>query len=187
MLVGSRAQGVIGPGLDQLSTYGLLRAEGAAYVYELLREAERAGLVQTDTSGDYPLVGLTAEGEEVMRREGGAAVLRWPPPARVSARATGGGRRSGGSAGPRLEELGFDAALFDKLKALRARIARDEGGVPAYRVFENQTLECFARLKPTTAPAARPIRGVGPAREAKYLQAFLEAIREHVGRGGGAP
>ncbi|MFV1995540.1 MAG: RecQ family zinc-binding domain-containing protein [Verrucomicrobiales bacterium] len=45
MLVGSRSREILSARLDELSTYGLLREEGSAYLHALLRELEGAGLV----------------------------------------------------------------------------------------------------------------------------------------------
>ncbi|MGI8602700.1 MAG: RecQ family ATP-dependent DNA helicase [Verrucomicrobiales bacterium] len=75
-----------------------------------------------------------------------------------------------------LNELGFDAQLFEKLKACRLEIAR-AAGMPAYVVFHNSTLEFFARLKPKTVEAAKRIRGVSDTKAEKYLGPFLEVIR----------
>jgi ATP-dependent DNA helicase RecQ len=75
-------------------------------------------------------------------------------------------------------ELGFDEALFEKLKKKRAAIAQRDG-VPAYVVFHNNTLEFFTRLKPKTVEAGRKIRGVGDAKAQKYLAEFIEVIAKH--------
>ena len=160
MLVGSRSQEVLGARLDQLSTYGILKEEGSAYVYELMREAERRDLLKTDKSGDYPLLGLTDRGIEAMRGQG-AVTMVWPATDKTPAAQT--------SAGPTLTDQGFDSALFEKLRQKRADLAEKEGGLPAYRIFGNQTLEQFARLKPTTLEAGATIRGVGHFKAERYL------------------
>src|SRR5438552_354629 len=75
-LVGSRSREIIEARLDQLSTYGLLKAEGVAYLNQLLRELQENGML-VSSGGDYPMITLTARGEEIMK---GAVdyTLRWP-------------------------------------------------------------------------------------------------------------
>jgi ATP-dependent DNA helicase RecQ len=71
---------------------------------------------------------------------------------------------------------GVDRALFEELRALRLRIARDRG-VPPYVIFHDTTLRELARLKPTSPEALRHVYGVG-ARKAEDLgAAVIEVIR----------
>jgi ATP-dependent DNA helicase RecQ len=56
--------------------------------------------------------------------------------------------------------LGFDDALFQRLRALRRRLAA-ERGVPPYLVFGDRTLQELAAAKPTRIEQLRGIRGIG--------------------------
>jgi ATP-dependent DNA helicase RecQ len=69
-----------------------------------------------------------------------------------------------------------DAKLFDALKGLRGRIAR-ESKVPAYVVFPDRTLAELAVRRPSTLNAFGDIRGVGPAKLERYGAQFLDLIR----------
>jgi ATP-dependent DNA helicase RecQ len=69
-----------------------------------------------------------------------------------------------------------DAKLFEALKGLRGRIAR-ESKVPAYVVFADRTLAELAVRRPGTLSAFGDIRGVGPAKLEKYGTQFLDLIR----------
>jgi ATP-dependent DNA helicase RecQ len=69
MLAGSKSQKIISAGLDQLTTYGILRDKGAGYLNGLVCYLSDAGLVHTVTNGDYPLMTLTPLGDTVMRGE----------------------------------------------------------------------------------------------------------------------
>jgi ATP-dependent DNA helicase RecQ len=174
MLIGSRSSEIVDKGLHELSTHGILKEAGQAYLYALFKEMEQAGLIRTEP-GEYRLVTLTNLGVEVMK---GASEYRmaWPSvPVRDKAVASPG-KESVVSA---LQDLGFDPVLFEKLKAKRAEIAAAEGGKPAYTVFGNQTLELLTRLQPTTLEAGLTVRGVGAAKAERYLPYFLEVIREH--------
>ncbi len=174
MLAGSRSQEILSSHLDELSTYGILKDVGTAYIYEILRESEIAGLVRTEKRDNFPLVCLTVQGAKAMK-DAADIQLRWPDMATVSA-----SRKAGGNtASIKLDEIGFDTALFEKLRQTRATIAEQEGGVPAYVIFSNKTLEFLARLKPETEEAALTIHGIGEKKAEKYLAPFLVTIRAH--------
>jgi ATP-dependent DNA helicase RecQ len=74
--------------------------------------------------------------------------------------------------------LPFDRGLFEILRKVRAAVARENGNVPSYAIFPDETLKAFARLKPDSIEAARRIRGVGEIKAKKYLPMFLSAIAE---------
>ena len=172
MLTGSRNKEVLSARLDELSTYGILKEEGAAFVQTLLRELESAGLLAV-SGGDYPLLSLTERGADIMK-SGGSIRLNMPSAAPML-RSRGAARSA-----PEVElrELGFDEGLYKKLRDLRAQLA-DRDGVPSYVVFNNQTLEFLTRLRPTTMAAGLRIRGIAERKAEKYLEPFLAVIRGH--------
>jgi ATP-dependent DNA helicase RecQ len=76
------------------------------------------------------------------------------------------------------EMLPVDAAILERLRKLRLDLAREQGNVPAYIIFPDETLRAFARLKPASVEAGRQIRGVGEVKARKYLPVFIEAIKQ---------
>ena len=70
-----------------------------------------------------------------------------------------------------------DAALVQRLKALRRRLA-DEAGVPAYVVFSDATLLAMAAARPASDGEMLAVPGVGPAKLARWGAVFLAALRE---------
>ena len=68
-----------------------------------------------------------------------------------------------------------DAELFDRLRALRRRLA-DKENVPAYIVFSDAVLREMARRVPKTERDLLAISGVGPAKLHRYGAAFLEVL-----------
>ena len=69
----------------------------------------------------------------------------------------------------------YDPALFQKLRALRAQIARRQS-VPAYVVFTDATLKQISALQPTTPAQLLEVPGVGESKLGRYGELFLEAI-----------
>lgn len=181
MLVGSKSKEIVDAGLDQLSTYGLLRSLGTQVLNPLFGEMEKQGLIETST-GEYPLVSLTRKGIEVLKT-GTNVRMHWPSITKVSrpgASSTAGGSKSSQPTPVMLNtsELGFDDVLFEKLKKHRTALAQAEG-VPPYVVFSNQTLEFLTRLKPKTIEEGIKVRGIGEKKAREYLPDFIQIIINH--------
>ncbi|MBQ5755224.1 MAG: HRDC domain-containing protein, partial [Oscillospiraceae bacterium] len=66
--------------------------------------------------------------------------------------------------------------LYSRLKALRARLAREQG-VPAFVICTDKTLLELAARAPSTSAALQSVSGVGERKAAAYGPAFLEEIR----------
>ena len=73
---------------------------------------------------------------------------------------------------PREEEA---EDLFESLRALRRRIA-DEQGVPPYVVFPDSTLRALCRLRPSTPEEFLEVPGVGQSKLRRYGDRFLELL-----------
>jgi ATP-dependent DNA helicase RecQ len=69
-----------------------------------------------------------------------------------------------------------DPALFDRLREVRTRIAR-ERGVPPYVIFHDTTLRQLAERRPQTLDDLHDIYGVGVKKAADFGDDFLDAIR----------
>jgi len=69
-----------------------------------------------------------------------------------------------------------DDPLFERLRALRKRLA-DDRGIPAYVVFSDATLRDMAARRPSTPAGLLDVSGVGPAKLERYGEAFLEILR----------
>ncbi len=176
MLTGSKSREVLDAKLDQLTTYGMLKHIGSSVLQQLFKEMEGAQLVEI-SGGEYPLLTLTPNGDQAMR-SGQGVRLRWPSTTKTVSPLTDSARHSTKDSGFSGQELGFDEALFAKLKRLRLTLSQSEGK-PAYTVFPDQTLQFFTRLKPMNLEAGMKIRGVGEAKAAKYLRAFVDLIVAH--------
>jgi ATP-dependent DNA helicase RecQ len=147
-----------------------LKQKSTNYLHELFREMEEAALIYS-TGGEYPMIGLAELGVAVMQNAA-SFELAWPVERRP---------RKGKEVVREPEnEAPFDRDLFEVLRRTRATLAQEQGGVPHYVIFPDDTLKAFARLKPITIESARRIRGVGEVKASKYMGAFLHAIEGFV-------
>ena len=76
----------------------------------------------------------------------------------------------------RAVQLEGDPALFERLRALRRKLA-DERGVPAYLVFSDKALQDMAARQPRTRAEFLAVHGVGQRKLEAYGAAFLAVIR----------
>ena len=160
---------------DTLSVFGLLREasidETRGYIDQLIAH----GLLQQ--SGDqYPVLQVTHDGAALLKDPAAGAGLslarqRKPPKGRGPARS-------------RVEAEsweGVDRDLFEALRALRLRLAR-ERGVPPYVIFHDTTLRELAKHKPTSLDALRHIYGVGARKAEDHGEAVLQVIATAITR-----
>ena len=90
------------------------------------------------------------------------------------------GARSCGNCGPclaptRRREADTEAPLFLELRALRRRLAEEEG-VPPYVIFSDATLHDMVEQRPATEAGLLQVRGVGRVKAERYGPAFLAVI-----------
>ena len=95
------------------------------------------------------------------------------------------GPRSCGNCGPCLaptqrREVDNEAPLFLELRALRRRLAEEEG-VPPYVIFSDATLHDMVEQRPTTEAGLLQVRGVGRVKAERYGRAFLAVIASQEG------
>jgi ATP-dependent DNA helicase RecQ len=93
-----------------------------------------------------------------------------------SARSRGRPRGTGERATPAAASRDPDgAATFERLRALRARLAGEQQ-VPAYVVFHDATLHEIATRRPRDLSALADVPGIGAAKLARYGEAVLQAV-----------
>jgi len=73
----------------------------------------------------------------------------------------------------------FDKTLFDILKALRKKVAK-QNNIPPFAIFQDPSLEDMALQYPITHDELKNIFGVGEGKAKKFGKKFIEAIDKYV-------
>ena len=73
----------------------------------------------------------------------------------------------------------YDAKLFEMLKVLRKKIAKEKE-LPPYVIFQDPSLEEMATIYPTTKDELASVNGVGMGKVNKFGKEFLEVINKYV-------
>jgi ATP-dependent DNA helicase RecQ len=165
VLVGRASDKISAQHHDQLSTFGLLARESPAAVRGFIEQLVADGMLAREGE-PYPVLRLTAAGVSLMRGGGACTLYREivPPKLKGKARAR------------TAQPLGLDPELFNVLRGVRLRLAR-ERGVPPYVIFHDRTLQEMADRRPRTLDDLHGIYGVGARKAADFGDAFLDAIR----------
>jgi len=144
-----------------LKTYGagadISREEWLRYFKDLIS----MGYLK-QVGDQYPILVLTEKSARVMK--GGEKVMMVKS---ESVKETGAGR-----------EESYEEELLNKLKSLRAELARKEN-VPAYIIFSDATLLEMAKYLPLSLDDMRRISGFGEVKITRYGEPFLRIISEY--------
>ncbi|MBI3483207.1 MAG: DNA helicase RecQ, partial [Bacteroidetes bacterium] len=73
----------------------------------------------------------------------------------------------------------YDEKLFEMLKALRKKVAKEKD-LPPYVIFQDPSLEEMATTYPTTKEEMAGVNGVGMGKVNKFGKEFLELIEKYV-------
>jgi ATP-dependent DNA helicase RecQ len=164
VLRGADTEAIRQRGHHELSTYGiggeLKRTEWQALGRELLR----LSLIEC-APGKFATLSLTPAGLEALRNRTSIVLTKQIEIVEKSARIKRGA-------------IECDEELFERLRALRRRLA-DERGVPAYIIFSDVSLREMARTYPKNSTEFRRIAGVGEQKLKDFGEAFLSVIRSH--------
>lgn len=163
VLRGSRSKRVTELGLEQLPTYGLMKDRTRSQIHDMIDHLKAEGYLISES--EHQTFRLTAEASKVLYHgktvEMKVEIEQEEEPTAAKA----------------LKLTGDESELFDVLKELRGKLAR-EAGVPAYVVFSNATLTDMARKCPRTLTEFKKVSGVGEIKAAWYAEPFTKRIRE---------
>jgi ATP-dependent DNA helicase RecQ len=169
-------------GFHELSVFGLLRAHSVKRIIAMLHRLIEGGLArQRDPDGVKfrPVVELTAAGVAVMKSE-------QPPPGNLADLLPMHGERHPNqkfrvisidtqAAAAETPLSGEESARFDKLRALRLRLAREKQ-LPPYCICHDSTLKLIARQAPSDLPSLERIKGIGPHKIKMYGDHILAVL-----------
>ncbi|EGK71674.1 ATP-dependent DNA helicase RecQ [Methyloversatilis universalis FAM5] len=151
---------------DQLSVYGIGKAEDEHHWRSVFRQLVALGLARVDHESYGALV-LTEAARPVLRGERTVMMRRIPERVREAA-------RRARSASP-VSMDGVDAGLLAALKAWRLDEARTQS-VPAYVILHDSTLVELARQRPDDLEGLADIPGFGARKVERYGDALVELI-----------
>lgn len=165
--------------LDSDSEYGKLAELPIARVRDTVEQLIGSGYL-TVSMGQYPVIGMG---------DLGLAALNSPEEFAFSIKRRKRGRAGSERARRAVDLLrdeaaldskprvGDDAELFERLRALRRKLAewRD---VPPYIVCSDKTLRGLCRQRPATREELLEVSGIGERKADEFGEAFLKAISE---------
>ncbi len=150
----------------KLSTYGLLSQHSAREVRGWIEQLSGRGMLAT-TGGQYPTLYITNAGVDVLKGEREVDLY-------VTLKSKKQAKRTASTAA--LEEgVEADEALFEHLRGVRRKLAR-ERGVPPYLIFNDRTLALMSAFKPKDEAGLLEIKGVGEKKAADLGELFLAEI-----------
>ena len=172
---------------DDLSVYGIVTDLSDADVKEIAGLLQAEGLLHKN-SREYATLGVTEAGRKFLKNRARLTLAR-PKPVEDPPRAS---RRAALSPDPAQTwrrrsatdeaDTAYDPALFDKLRALRRKLAAARN-VPPYVIFGDRTLRQMAYYVPQTSESLARISGVGAVKLEQLGEEFLAEIvayaREH--------
>ena len=141
------------------------------YVGMRIEEKVATGLLTPDDDG-FGSLRLTAASRAVLRGEQTVWLRRQADRAERNARRR---QSRGARARASLEIAAHELPLWDALRELRARLAREQS-VPAYVIFHDATLREIARQRPRDLEELAAIGGVGARKLERYGAPLLEVV-----------
>ncbi|RDI48064.1 DNA helicase RecQ [Aquicella lusitana] len=177
ILRGSDDQRIKRLGHERLSTYGIGKDLSLEAWHSVLRQLIHLGYLEQDIA-NYSVLRLTSHARPLLRGE--QKLILAKPRTKLNApkekKQTHSKReKTDRKAAPGLE---YDRGLFEKLRALRKRLA-EKMGVAPFIIFSDVSLIEMSAYFPASEAEFLTINGVGQKKLENYGQLFLKAIQEH--------
>lgn len=163
VLHGSEEKRIVQQNHNQLSTWGLLRAESLRAIRDWIEQlVGQECLVKV---GEFNVLQLTPKGRELLRGDLTPRLLRPVKEKRTKKTSVAVDSWEG-----------VDRGLFEALRKKRQEVAATLK-VPAYIVFSDASLRDMARRTPTTPVEFRQIKGVGEKKLVDHGPTFIGLIK----------
>lgn len=176
VLKGSKNAKVKRYGFQQKTSFGLLGDFSGNEIRDMLRQAIDDGFLQ-QSEGQYPVVKLTAMGQDVLAGNRKVVQERMITPPQEDMMVPKKKRKQ---ENPFIDEEAL-RPLFDALRAVRYDMAKKEH-IPPFVIFSDATLWEMASQQPRTLEDMATIKGVGEFKLNKYGKQFIHAIANTIER-----
>ncbi|MDR2343414.1 MAG: DNA helicase RecQ [Spirochaetaceae bacterium] len=165
ILRGGKSSKIVSEKLDSLSVWGIMKDSSERAIRGVIDFLMLNGYL-AHSGGDHPtLVETEKSGEIIFAKKQLDMML---PKEKTPSKTL-----------PASDSFSGDAALFAKLKYLRAEIAAS-ARVPAYIIFADATLSAMSRKLPRTMEEFLQVPGIGAVKAEKYCEPFTCVIRDHI-------
>jgi len=158
---------------DALSVYGIGAVEPEMLWRTLLRQLISRGAIAVDHMG-FNALSLTEKARPILRGEEQVQIRE---PAKKSKKSSKSGKGSGAPAGAGSALAGAAATRFERLRAWRSQLAKEQS-VPPYVIFHDRTLLAIAEKNPRANKDLREVSGIGESKLERYGPALLSMLRE---------
>ena len=160
VLQGSREKKVLELGLNELTTYGLLKTMGRTDINLMIDRLEDGGYLAMEL--EHQTLRLTEKSANVLYLGEQVEILVLKE--------------------EKLLPIGEDGMnedereIFDLLRECRSSLAKSNG-VPPFMIFSNATLMDMAKKRPTNMTGFKRVSGVGEMKAQWYGKAFLKVLK----------
>ena len=153
-------------GHDKIKTFGAGKDKDKNHWRFIADELLAQDVIYQDGSA-YPVLKISEKGKNILLGKEKVSALKREEAKKKT-------RKGKGSV---FED--YDETLFDRLRALRKRLA-DEQGVPPYIIFSDKSLHEMCRRYPAALPEMAAITGVGNAKLERYGDEFIKEIKTYL-------
>ena len=155
---------------DALDVYGCGKEQTESFWQSLIRQLLLARLLEKDIE-EYGILKLTKKGEAFLKKPTSFPIIL----NHVFDEASDDEEESIVNAGP----AATDTALFEMLKSLRQKVAK-ELKLPPFVIFLESSLEDMATQFPCTLEELEKISGVSKGKAVRYGKQFIDLIASYV-------
>lgn len=166
VLRGSKNRRILEFGLDNISTYGIMKEYDENTLREIIMTLVSKGYIYI-TADKFPVLKLSAAAGEVLRGQ-----VKVYHKKHLLERKSSSEKKA-------IDMMeNFDEELFQELKALRYSLSQETGLAP-FMIFHDSTLREMASYFPQNKEAMLMIKGVGLKKYDSYGERFLKVIKDY--------
>ncbi len=172
VLRGERSAYVASYEHDKLPMYGIGREILGKTWQSIIKQVLIKGLLEKDVD-NFGILKLSQKGEEYLEAPYYVRLCKDHDYENVSE------DEEDKDLGISQQNKAHDPVLFDMLKSLRKKIAKQKG-YPPYAIFQDPSLEEMATTYPTTKEELGQVNGVGQGKVVRYGKPFIDLIKQYV-------